>query len=38
VGWQVLPLLSAPCLAEYNGAIEGGNGALKNRTFELAAQ
>lgn len=36
--WQVLPLFSPPYTPEYNGAIEAGNGALKNRTHEQAAQ
>lgn len=36
--WQVLPLFSPPWTPEYNGACEAGNGALKTRTQEQAAQ
>lgn len=36
--WQVLPLFSPPYTPEYNGACEAGNGALKVRTNEHAAQ
>jgi len=36
--WQVSPLFSPPYTPEYNGACEAGNGALKIRSNEHAAQ
>jgi transposase InsO family protein len=36
--WQVRHLFSPPYTPEYNGAIEAGNGALKNRTHEEAVR
>jgi hypothetical protein len=35
--WQVVPLFSPPQMPEYNGACEAGIGAMKVRTYSLAA-